>query len=83
MLLDNDGVTDGKAQSSPFTGRLGRIERIEHLVFHLRRYAGAVVANPDLDAVAEVLGRRRQGGLVVVVIRLRLAFGCGIEAVGY
>ena len=29
MLLDDDVVTNGKAQPSPFTGRLGRKERVE------------------------------------------------------
>ena len=57
MLLDDDVVTDGQTKPSPFTGWLGREERIEHLVLHLGRYAGAVVADADFDAVAEVLGR--------------------------
>ena len=56
MLLDDDVVTDGKAQSSPFTGRLGRKERVEHLFLDLGRYTSAVVADPDFDALAKVLG---------------------------
>jgi len=47
-------VTDGQAQPSPFTGRLGRKEGIEQLLLRLRRDTGAVVADPNLDAVAEM-----------------------------
>jgi hypothetical protein len=60
MLLDDDVVTDGQAKSSPFSGRLGREERIEDLLLHLGWNAGAVVADPDLHAVAEVLYRRNR-----------------------
>ena len=82
MLLDDDVVTDGQAKPGPFAGGLGREERIEHLLLHLGRNAGAVVADPDFDAVAEVLGRGSQRGLVVAAIRLRLALCRGVEAVG-
>ena len=54
MLLDDDVVTDGQAQPCPFTGRLGRKEGIEQLLLRLRRDTGAVVADPNLDAVAEM-----------------------------
>ena len=54
MLLDDDVVTDGQAQPSPFTGRLGRKEGIEQLFLRLRWDTGAVVADPNLDAVAEM-----------------------------
>jgi hypothetical protein len=65
MLRDDDVVTDGQAQPSPFTGRLGRKEGIEQLLLRLRRDTGAVVADPDLDAVAEILGRGSQNGLML------------------
>ena len=68
MLLDDDVVTDGKAKARAFSGRLGREERIEHLFLHIGRNAGAVVADADFHAVAEVLGRGSQGGLVVAAI---------------
>jgi hypothetical protein len=54
VLLDDDVVTDGQAQSRPFTGRLCRKERIEQLLLHLRQDSGAVVAYPDFDTVAEI-----------------------------
>ena len=72
MLLDDDVVTDGKTEPSSFTGRLGRKERVEQLLLHLRRDAGAVVAYPDFDLVAEVLGRGGQRRLVVASICLPL-----------
>ena len=43
--------------------------------------AGAVVADPDLHAVAEVFGRGGQGRLVVAAICFRLALGRRIETV--
>jgi hypothetical protein len=55
VLLDDDVVTDGQAKPSSFTGWLRRKERAEQLLLHLRRNAGAVVANPDFDAVAQIL----------------------------
>jgi hypothetical protein len=77
MLLDDDVVTNGQAQPSPFTGGLCRKERIEHLLLHLGWNAGAVVANPDFDAVTQVLGRGSHGGLVAASIRFRLTLrGC-------
>ena len=68
MLLDDDVVTDGQTQPSPFTGRLRRKERVEQLLPRLGWNAGAIVAYPDFDLVAEVLGRRSQGRLVVAFI---------------
>jgi hypothetical protein len=46
-------VTDGQAKPSPLANRLGRKERIEHLVLHRRRNAGTVVADPDFNTVAQ------------------------------
>ena len=57
MLLDDDVVADGQAKPGAFASRLGRIEGVEHLILHLGRDAGAVVTNPDLNALPEVLGR--------------------------
>ena len=50
MLLDDDVVADRQTKTGPFAGGLGREERLEDLVPHLGRNAGAVVADPDLDA---------------------------------
>ena len=52
MLLDDDVAADGKATASAFSSRLGREERVEHLLFHVRRDAGAVVANPQEGATS-------------------------------
>ena len=55
---------------------------IEQLLLHLRGDTGAVVADSDLDAVTEVLGRRSQRGLVVASICLRFTLRRRVEAVG-
>ena len=56
MLLDDDVVTNGQAEPSAFTGRFCREERVEQFLPRFGRDAGAVVAYPDFDAVAETLG---------------------------
>ena len=56
MLLDDDVVTNGQAEPGPFTGRFCRKERVEQLLPRPRWNAGAIVAYPDFDAVAETLG---------------------------
>ena len=81
MLLDDDVVTDGQAKASPFSSRLGRKERIEHLLLHLRRDAGAVVADPDFHTITKIFGGRSQGRFVVASICFRFSLGCRIEAV--
>ena len=81
MLLDDDVVTDREAKPGSFTGRLGRKERVEDFFLHLRRNAGAVVADPDLHTVAEVFGGRSQGRLVVASIGFRFALGRCVEAI--
>ncbi len=57
VLLDDDVVAEREAETGAFAGRLGGEERIEDLVAHLGRDAGAVIADADLDPVAEALGR--------------------------
>src|SRR6185437_8296581 len=54
VLLYDDVVTHRQAEPGAFTRRLGGEERVEHLFPHLGRNAGAVVADSDFDAVAEV-----------------------------
>ena len=82
MLLHDDVVSDGQAKAGTLPRRLRREEGIEHLFFHLGRNAGAVVSNPDLYAVAEVLRRAGEGGLIPFAIVLIFALGGRIEAVG-
>ena len=82
MLLDDDVMADGETKPCPFSGRLGREERIEDLFLHLRKDAGAVVAYADFDTVPKVLGRGSKGWLVVAAIRFRFALGRRIKAVG-
>ena len=72
MLLDDDVVTERKAEPGAFAGRLGGEERIEHLFLHFGRNAGAVVADPDFDAVAEVFGRGGKRRLVVAAVGFAL-----------
>src|SRR5215831_1297648 len=81
MLLDDDVVADREAEASPLPGRFGRKEWLEHLFFHVSRYAGAVVTDPDFHLIAKVSSRGGERRLVVAAIDLRSAFGCSIEAV--
>src|SRR5580704_16981681 len=67
MLFHDDVMTDRKPQSGALSSRLGGEERIEHLGLHLGRNARAIVANPDLDAVAEIFCRRREDGFKTIV----------------
>jgi hypothetical protein len=75
MLLDDDVVTDGQPKPDPFSSGFGRKEGSEQPFLHIGRNAGAVVADPDLHAVSEVLGRGRKRWLVVAAIRFRFALG--------
>src|SRR5258708_19118029 len=74
-------MADRETKPSSLTGRLGREERIEYLFPDVGRNAGAVITNPDLYAVTEVLRRCRKGRLIAIATILLLALGCGIEAV--
>ena len=81
MLLHDDVVSDGQAKAGALSGGFGREEGIEHLLLHFGRNAGAVVANSDLNAVAEVLRRSHKGWLIAIAIVLLFALGRRIEAV--
>ena len=82
MLLDDDVMADGETKASTFASRLGGEEGIEHLVLHIRRDAGTVVAYPDLDPGTEASGRCRQDRLIPITVGFSLAFGGRIEAIG-
>src|SRR5215471_14363014 len=77
----NDVVGDGQAKASAFSSRFCREEGIEHLFPYFGRNAGAVVPNPYLYAVAEVLCRGSECGLIAIAIVLLSALGRRIEAV--
>ena len=72
MLLDDDVVTEGKPEARAFTRWLGGEERIEYLFSHIGRHAGAIVANTDLDAVAEAPGPGRKRRLITISACLAL-----------
>jgi hypothetical protein len=80
VLFHDDVVTDREAKARAFSRRFGCEERFNHLFFHVRQNACAVIPNPDLHLIAKVFGRGRQSWLVVAIIGLGLAFG-RIEAV--
>src|SRR5262245_45134662 len=82
MLLHDDVVSDGEAKASALSGGFGREEGIEHLILDLGWNPGAVIANPDLYAVAEVLRRGSECGLKRFAIILLFALGRCIEPVG-
>ena len=81
MLLDHNIVADGEAKAGPFSGGFRREEGIEHLFFHFSWNTGAIVANPDFDAIAKALGRGSEGWHVIAAVRFRLALDRCIEAV--
>src|ERR1700682_4457924 len=80
MLLNDDIVTQRKAEAGSLAGGFCRKERIEHLFLHCGRNSGAVVADSNFDAVTEVLGRDSEGGLVAS-IRFRFALRRRVEAI--
>ena len=82
MLLHNDVVSDGQAKASALSSRFCREEGIEHLLLYLVRNARAVVANPNLDFVAEILRRSRKSRLIAIAIVLLFALRRRVEAVG-
>src|SRR5262245_45330578 len=82
MLLDDDVVTDGEPKSGAFSSGFRCEERVEHFFFHVRRNAGAVVANCYLDTIAQILSRGSQSWLVIATIGFGSAFSRCIEAIG-
>jgi hypothetical protein len=82
MLFDNDVMTDGQAEPSPFADRFRRVERGEHLFPHLGSYPDAVITDRNLHPVAEVFGSRRKGRLIAVAVGLRFSLRRGIKAIG-
>src|ERR1700751_3126493 len=53
VLLRYDLVADRQSKPGALAGRLGREERLEHLVPVLWRNAYAIVRHPDLEAFAQ------------------------------
>src|SRR4029078_13577019 len=74
VLLDDNVVANGEAQAGPLARRFRREERIEYLLLHIGRNAGAVVPDPDFHTGAEALRRSGQDRLVAIATRFRLAF---------
>src|SRR5262245_34903641 len=82
MLLHDDVVTDGEAEAGPFSCGFRREEGIEHLLFHVRRNAGAIVANCYLDTITQILSCGSQSWLAIAAIALGSAFGRCVKAIG-
>src|SRR5258706_15905205 len=81
VLFHDDVMAHRKAKPGPFTRRLRREERIEHLFLHLGRNAGAVVANADLHGVTEISRGCTEDRIKTGTAILRLAFGYRIESI--
>src|SRR6478735_8573133 len=79
MLLHDDVVTDGEAESSAFPSRFGREKWIEHLFLHARRNATTIVADRYLNTVAKAFGSGSKGRLVVAAVCFRTALRCSIK----
>ena len=54
VLLTDNLVANGESESSAFSGRFRSNKRLEQLIPDLWRDAGAVVADPDLDLIAQI-----------------------------
>src|SRR5258706_4845997 len=63
VLLHDDVVRHRETKAGSFTGWLGREERVEHLLLHFGRDAGAVVANANFDSGTKVLRGGPEGWL--------------------
>ena len=81
MLLCDDVVADRQTEAGTLTGRLRREERLEELVLDLGGNAGAVVADANLDGIAEIAGRHRQGRAEIRSAVFAPPFGRGIEPI--
>src|SRR5262249_42958555 len=81
MLLDDDVVADGEAKAGPFSCGFRGEERIEHLFFHVRRNAAAIVTDRYFDPVTEALGCGSEGWLVNASIGFRFALCRCVETV--
>jgi len=81
MLLDDDVVTDREPKSRALSGGFHGEEWIEHFLLHVGRNAVAVVANPNFNVVAKVLGCSGHRRLVVVPPRVRYPLGRRVKAI--
>ena len=72
MLLHDDVVSDGQAKASALSSGFCCEKWIEHLFPYFGRDARAIVANPNLNFLAEVLCRRRQGWLIAMLLSCSL-----------
>src|SRR5262245_17820589 len=81
MLLHNDVVTDGEAKAGPFSCGFRREEGIEHLLFHLRGNASAVVADSNFHTVAKASCRGHQSWFIAIPISLGPTLCCRVKAV--
>ena len=81
MLLHDDVVTDREPKPCALSGGFRREEWIEHLLPDVGRNAGAVVADPDFNAVAKVLGRGSESGFMAISLGLCIALRRRVKAV--
>src|SRR5438034_895973 len=81
MLLGDDVIADRETEPRAFPRRLGGEKRLEQLLFDLRRDAGAVVADTDLDTGPEVARRHLEGRPECLLVRLLATLVGGVEAV--
>src|SRR4051812_17097226 len=66
VLFHHNVVAHRKTEAGALARGLGGEERIEHLFLDLERDASAVVANADLDAIAQAFCRGAQRRLEIV-----------------
>src|SRR5689334_9287902 len=81
MLLRDDVPADREPETGPFAGWLGREERLKQPVPDFGWDAGAVVAHPDFDRLAQVSGRDLEGRAIAGLAVAAGALVGGVEAV--
>ena len=81
MLLDDDVVANGEAETRAFSRWFGREERIENLFLHLRRNASAIVSDRNFDMITKVFGGGSKPRFMASIC-FRTALRCSEKAVG-
>src|SRR6516165_1533226 len=81
MLLGDDVPADREPETGPFSGWLGRKERLKQLFPDLGRNSATIVAHADFDRVSEIVCGYLQRRPVIGPGAVALSLVGGVEAV--